>query len=162
MPSTMEKSYGPFLRPTWHFVSADDIYWMLALTAPQIKASMKSRHQELGLSETVVTQSNDLIEKALGEAKSLTREELIVLLKNAGIATDANRMSHLLARAELDGIVCSGPIKSGKQTYALLEERVPKTKSLMKDEALATLAKKYFASRGPATCRISFWCGFVC
>jgi hypothetical protein len=145
------------LRPTWHFVSADDIYWMLALTAPRIKASMKSRHQELGLSETVVTQSNDLIEKALGEAKSLTREELIVLLKNAGIATDANRMSHLLARAELDGIVCSGPIKSGKQTYALLEERVPKTKSLMKDEALATLAKKYFASRGPATLQDFVW-----
>src|SRR5829696_3376334 len=28
------------LRPTWHFVSADDIYWMLHLTAPQIKSSL--------------------------------------------------------------------------------------------------------------------------
>ena len=25
------------MRPTWHFVSADDIYWLLELTAPQIK-----------------------------------------------------------------------------------------------------------------------------
>src|SRR6185369_12450495 len=35
------------LRPTWHFVSADDIYWMLDLTASRLKASMKSRHKQL-------------------------------------------------------------------------------------------------------------------
>ena len=29
------------LRPTWHLVSCDDIHWMLDLTAPRIKASMK-------------------------------------------------------------------------------------------------------------------------
>ena len=29
------------LRPTWHIVSADDLRWMLALTAPRIKAGMK-------------------------------------------------------------------------------------------------------------------------
>ncbi len=52
------------LRPTWHFVSADDIYWMLALTAPQIKASMKSRHQELGFLKLLLRKQR-LIEKAL-------------------------------------------------------------------------------------------------
>ncbi len=41
------------LRPTWHFVSADDIYWMIDLTAPQIKASLRSRHKELELSENI-------------------------------------------------------------------------------------------------------------
>ncbi len=25
------------LRPTWHFVSSDDINWMLDLTAPRLK-----------------------------------------------------------------------------------------------------------------------------
>ena len=39
------------LRPTWHWVSSEDIYWMLELTAPQIKAKLKSRHNELGLDE---------------------------------------------------------------------------------------------------------------
>ena len=28
------------LRPTWHFVTPADIRWMLALTAPRIKATM--------------------------------------------------------------------------------------------------------------------------
>src|SRR5512136_1152710 len=30
------------LRPTWHFVSDNDIRWMLELTAPRIKASLRS------------------------------------------------------------------------------------------------------------------------
>lgn len=30
------------LRPTWHLVSAEDISWMLELTAPQIKSELES------------------------------------------------------------------------------------------------------------------------
>ena len=145
------------LRPTWHLVSADDIYWMLALTAPQIKASLKSRHKELALSEAIFAKSNTIIEKALRGGKHLIREELMAALGKAKIATDDNRSSHLLLRAELDGIACSGATKVGKQTYALLEARVPKTKPLTKEEALAKLAKKYFTSHCPATLQDFVW-----
>ncbi len=41
------------LRPTWHLVSARDIYWMLELTAPQVKTLAKARHKELELNETI-------------------------------------------------------------------------------------------------------------
>ncbi|MGH7456603.1 MAG: winged helix DNA-binding domain-containing protein, partial [bacterium] len=145
------------LRPTWHFVSADDIYWLLELTAPQIKASLKSRHKELALSEAVFAKSNAIIEKALRDGEHLTREELIAKLGKAKIATDENRAAHLLLWAELDGIACSGATKAGKQTYALLEARVPRTKPLAKDEALAKLAKKYFSSHCPATLQDFVW-----
>jgi hypothetical protein len=66
-------------------------------------------------------------------------------------------MSHIMLRAEQDGVVCSGATKGGKRTYALLEERVPKTKSMTKEEALATLARKYFTSHGPATPQDFVW-----
>jgi len=145
------------LRPTWHLVSADDSYWMLELTAPQIKAALKSRHKELELSETIFAKSNTIIEKALRGGKHLIREELMAALGKAKIATGDNRASHLLLRAELDGIACSGATKAGKQTYALLAERVPKTKPLAKEEALAKLAKKYFTSHGPATLQDFVW-----
>ena len=52
------------MRPTLHFVSAEDIYWILELTAPQIKSSLKSRHKELELSESIFTKSSRIIEKA--------------------------------------------------------------------------------------------------
>jgi hypothetical protein len=77
--------------------------------------------------------------------------------RKAKIPVNDNRMSHILSWVELDGLVCSGAPKGGKQTHALLEERVPKTKSITKEEALANLAKKYFASHGPATLQDFIW-----
>jgi hypothetical protein len=145
------------MRPTWHFVSAEDIYWMLELTAPKIKSSLKSRHKELELSESIFSKSNFIIEKALSFGLSLTREELAKEYDKAMINTNGNRLSHLLLRAELDGIVCSGPIKENKQTYALLNERVPCKKVLSRDESLGELAKRYFTSRCPATLQDFIW-----
>jgi hypothetical protein len=139
------------LRPTWHLVSADDIRWMLELTAPQIQAGMRSRHKELGLTASVLSKSRKILEKALRDGNHSTREELIPLLNKAGIATDENRASHLFAAAELDGLICSGKSKGGKQTFGLLDERVPQTGPIGRDDALASLAKRYFSSHGPAT-----------
>jgi hypothetical protein len=145
------------LRPTWHFVSNDDIYWMLALTAPKIKARFKSRHIDLGITTEIIRKSNRIIEKALRDGKNLTREEIITDLAKAKIDTGQNRASHLFAWAELEGLICSGAIKCGKPTFGLLEERVPNKKSLPKEEALATLACKYFSSRSPATLQDFIW-----
>jgi len=53
------------LRPTWHFVSADDIYWMLQLSASKIKSSLKSRHSQLELTlEDFIWWSNLTIKDA--------------------------------------------------------------------------------------------------
>lgn len=139
------------LRPTWHLVSADDIYWLLELTAPYLLASQKTRHKELELTETIFSKSNRIIENALSKGPHLLREEILAALQQAKISTEDNRSSYLLCRAELDGIICSGKTRDGKQTYALLAERVPNKKTLSKEEALATLAERYFTSRGPAT-----------
>jgi hypothetical protein len=145
------------MRPTWHFVSAGDIYWMLKLTAPQIKSASKSRDKELELTEAIFVKSNNIIEKALSKSKCLTREELKKEFDAAKIKTDNNRLSHLLLRAELDEIVCSGPIKDNKQTYALLSERVPYKRVLTHDESLAELATRYFTSHCPATLKDFVW-----
>ena len=71
------------LRRTWHFVSADDIYWMLDLTAPRIKASMKSRHKAMGITDAMLAKSNRVVRKALERHGHLSREKLIEELKGA-------------------------------------------------------------------------------
>jgi hypothetical protein len=145
------------LRPTWHFVSADDIYWMLDLTGPQIKASMKSRDKQLGLTENLVKKSNSIIEKALSNGNHLTREELIAELERAHIDTGDNRASHFFLRAEIESIICSGKIKKNKPTYTLLSEWVPGSNSLSREEAMMKLVRKYFTSHGPATLQDFVW-----
>jgi hypothetical protein len=64
--------------------------------------------------------------------------------------------------AELEGVICSGPRKGKQFTYALLDERVPKTKPKTPEESLAELATRYFASHGPATARdFAWWSGLT-
>lgn len=145
------------LRPTWHLVAAEDLHWMLALSAPKLKASLKARHKELELTDAVRKKSNSIIEKALAQHGHLTREELVTELKKAKIAVDNNRSSHLLFWAEMEALICSGSLKNKQPTYALLQEWVPKTKALTKEEALAQLAYKYFNSHGPATLPDFVW-----
>jgi len=48
-------------------------------------------------------------------------------------------------------------MKDKQTTYALLQERIPKPKSLKKEEALFKLAKKYFESHCPATLSDFIW-----
>jgi len=145
------------MRPTWHFVSADDIYWMLELTASQIKAVLNSRHRLLELTEIGVRKSQEVMEKALSTKNSMTREELLNELQKANIPTDLQRASHFMLRAEIDGLICSGVIKGKKQTYDLLSVRVPRKIIMLKEEALAKLAKSYFSSHGPATLPDFVW-----
>lgn len=145
------------LRPTWHFVSRDDIYWMLDLTAPKLKASLKGRHRRLELTESVLKKSNKIIQKSLDEKKFATRKELVTQLNKAKIPTDENRASHIFLNAELNKIICSGKMKGKENTYALLSERIDKPKIFSRQEALAILADKYFQSHGPATLRDFVW-----
>ncbi|HEU4325574.1 MAG TPA: winged helix DNA-binding domain-containing protein [Roseiflexaceae bacterium] len=140
------------LRPTWHFVVPEDIHWLLALTAPRVHALNAPYYRKLGLDDALYGRIVDVLTAALRDGKQLTRDELRRMFDQAGIATaGALRMSYMLMRAELDGILCSGP-RSGKQfTYMLLKARVPQARQLTREAALAELARRYFLSRGPAT-----------
>ncbi|MDD2306031.1 MAG: winged helix DNA-binding domain-containing protein [Prolixibacteraceae bacterium] len=145
------------MRPTWHFVSADNIYWMLQLTSKQIKSITKSRKRDLGLTENDLAKSKEVLVKSLEGNRSLTREELSDELNRAGINTFEQRLPHILMDAEIDGIICSGGIQGKNQAYALLAERVPVKKTFSREESLALLVKKYFTSHGPATLPDFVW-----
>jgi len=151
------------MRPTWHFVARADIRWLLKLTAPRVNAAFSYNYRKFELDDAVFKRSNKALANALRNGGQLTRENLRTVVQRAGIAADnLVRFIHILARAELDGVICSGG-RTGKQfTYALLDERVPKTKVLTRDEALSKLARRYFTSHGPATLQdFAWWSGLT-
>ena len=151
------------LRPTWHFVAAEDVRWMLELTGPRVRARMAPYDKHLELDEKVFTRSLAAITKALEQEQHLTRGELRAVLDRSRIgATGTQRLAHIVMRAELDAIICSG-VRRGKQfTYALLEERAPRARRLQRDEALSELAARYFSTRGPATIQdFAWWSGLT-
>ena len=146
------------LRPTWHFVAPDDIRWLLELTAPRVNARAGPNFRKYELDAAVFKKTHKVLINALRNGKHLTRAELRAVLNRSGIAADdLIRLTHIMLRAELDGVVCSGP-RVGKQfTYALIDERVAPAKALTRDEALGKLTERYFTSHGPATLHDYVW-----
>lgn len=145
------------LRPTWHFVTPADIRWMLELTAPQVHRRMSTYDRQLGLDAGVMRRAATIFERALGDGEYLTRAELGAHLGRAGLPSDGTRLAHLAMYAELEGVICSGPRRAKRFTYALLANRAPHARSLQHDEALAELSRRYFRSHGPATIRDFVW-----
>jgi hypothetical protein len=145
------------LRPTWHFVAPEDIRWMLELTGPRLKATIASYARHVSLDDAAFKRSRTVLTTALRGGAHLTRGELRQTFQRAGIPADGLRTVLMLMRAELDGLICSGPRVGKAFTYALLEERVPRSQALTRDEALVELARRYFTSRGPATLQDFVW-----
>lgn len=145
------------LRPTWHFVPALDIRWMLELTGPRVQLRMAPYNRHLELDARILTRAAAVFERALRDGRCLTRNELGARLARAGIAATGQRLAHIAMHAELEGIVCSGPRKDRQFTYALLAERAPRARRRDRDEALAELTRRYFRSHGPATVRDFVW-----
>jgi hypothetical protein len=148
------------LRPTWHFVSPENIRWMLDLSAGRIKGAAKSRDRDLEITETLYAKTNRIITRSLEGNKHMTRDDLAKELGKTKINADKARGYHFIMRAELDGLICSGAARGKTQTYALLSERAPAASPLPKDESLARLANIYFCSHSPATLRdFAWWSG---
>jgi hypothetical protein len=140
------------LRPTWHFVAPSDIRWLLALTAPRVHLLNATYYRRVGLDDDLYARAREVLIQALVGRAYLTRDELRQAFDAAHIAADVElRLIYILMRAELEGLICSGPRRGKQFTYALLDERVPSTAPLGREEALAELARRYFTSHGPAT-----------
>jgi hypothetical protein len=145
------------LRPTWHFVHREDIRWILELTAPRVHAMCRTYYKQLGLGQHVLARSDAAIARALANRTHLTRPEISALLRRARITSEPLVVGFLLMHAELEGIICNGTPRGTRQTYALVDECVPRSKSLPRDEAIAELARRYFTSHGPATLNDFRW-----
>jgi len=147
------------LRPTWHFVRAEDIGWLLDLTGPRVRrVTGQQLRNTYGPDERSIGQAVAALTQALASRGQLTRAQVADALRERGIRGSGQMLMILLAHAELDGLICSGGIVDGEHTYALMSERVPTPRRLGRTEALAELALRYFTWHGPATERdLAYW-----
>ena len=151
------------MRGTLHFVAAQDVRWLLALLTPRVIAHSAGRYRQLELDEATFARSKEVFAKALQGGKQLTRDEMLQgLEQEADIPTAGQRGYHLLGRSAQDGLICFGSRRGKQQTFALLDEWVPPTNALARDEALAELTRRYFTSHGPATVQdLKRWAGLT-
>jgi hypothetical protein len=145
------------MRGTLHFASSQDIRWMIKLFGKRLLQTARQRDAHLGLSDKTVEKTMRLFYNALKGGNTLTRSEMYKILENGGVPSKNNLGYHMLYRAAWDGLICFAAHDGKEQTFALLDEWIPKSKELSNDQAIAELAYRYFSSHGPATIRDYVW-----
>jgi hypothetical protein len=113
------------LRPTWHFVAAEDVRWILKVTAPRIQKLNQTIYRRESLDPTTLERGLALIVEELKDGRYRTRAELGQALADRRLASERLGLAYIVMNAELEGVICSGPMRGTQQTYALLDERVP-------------------------------------
>jgi hypothetical protein len=139
------------LRPTWHFVLPADIRWIMALTGPRVARFLQYLRDGGPADQAKLRKGVDKIRSALSEGGRMTRVQLVEHLRQRGAASvDPIETNRMFIRAELDLVIASGGLAGKSQTYALLDEIAPVSRSagpaeFDRDWALGEL------THGPAT-----------
>jgi hypothetical protein len=147
------------LRPTWHYAAADDVAWLIDLTAPRVRKTTRLQLRTAhGLDEHATERLSTSVLEAL-DSTQLTRTDLAERLAASGHDLTGQSLMILLADLELQLLVCSGrPADDGTHTYARFADRLRSPRRLERGDALAELALRYFTGHGPATERdLAYW-----
>jgi len=142
------------LRPTWHYVSAADLRWLLRLTSPKVESGMAARHRQLGLDEPLLASALDVLANSLAGRGFAARTALGAALADAGLLTPGDplfgqQVGHVLLIAELRGLVCSAPVPTIAHQYALVEEVISPTPERGRNEAITELVGRFVSGHGP-------------
>ncbi|HVL25778.1 MAG TPA: winged helix DNA-binding domain-containing protein [Thermomicrobiales bacterium] len=150
------------MRGTLHLVAAEDLPWMLELTAPRMLKSAATRRAQLGLDASVLDRARQLAVDALRGGNHLTRSELLGLWSEASLNAVGPRGSHMLAYLAQTGVICFGPVRGNEQLIVLIEEWIPRPRHSDREQRLGEWMGRYFRSHGPATVRdAARWTGLT-
>lgn len=150
------------MRPTWHFVAPEDLLWIQRLTRARVHAANAYQYRRLEIDRAAIKRCRALLDVTLDQLHHPTRDELAAAFAKGGLPCDGSRLAYLLMQAELEGVLCSGPLQGKQFTYARVEERVKTSRPLDGEEALGELARRYFRSHGPATAHdFAWWSGLT-
>jgi hypothetical protein len=145
------------LRPTWHFVAAEDLAWIQAATGPRVHAVNAYYNRQHGIDDELAGKARKVMGEVLRDGNHLTRAELGQALAAGGVDATGSRLAYVIMGAELDGVLCNGAMRGKQHTYALVSERTPEVPELTPDAALAELTLRYFTGHGPATVKDFAW-----
>jgi hypothetical protein len=115
------------LRPTWHLVAAEDIRWILEVTAPRVQKLNQTIYRRERLDPATLDRGLALIVEELQGGRYRTRAELGQALAERCVVSERLGLAYIVMNAELEGVICSGPMRGAQHTYALLDERVQRS-----------------------------------
>jgi hypothetical protein len=142
------------MRNTIHLVAAADAKWMTALLGPMIRRRFETvRWPQLGLTPDVLAAAEAASAELL-HGRALSRHEFADALAEHGvpISRDEQAPTHVLVYLSAIGLTCRAADRGREARFSLLDEWLPGAEDGPRgDDALAELARRYFAAFSPAT-----------
>jgi hypothetical protein len=127
-----------------------------------IARKARSRWRGLGLTDGVLDRVSTALADSLRDGP-LTRREISAALADRGVTLepDPQVVTHAVMHASTTGLVCRGPDRGRDATFVLLADWLPAAPAGPSgDDALAELARRYFAAYSPATAAdFAVWSG---
>ena len=139
------------LRPTWHLVAPEDLRWLLALTAPRVHQANGTIYRQVGLDMSIRDRAAAAIADGWTGGQPMTRSQLFEVLADEGLPHSGIAGAYLVMHAELEQVICSGPLHGRQHTYVPMDDRIPSAASLDHRDAVARLVRRYLLGHGPAT-----------
>ena len=143
------------MRATIHLVAADDVRWLTALIGPSFGRRFRKRWLDIGLTPEVLRRTADALPEVLSGRPPQTKSEIVAALCECDVTfpmDDPQAPVHVLVHATGEGLLCRGAERGRDSTFALVDEWLPGTPPGPRgDDALAELARRYFAAFAPAT-----------
>lgn len=137
------------MRGTLHWVPAEDARWMCELLAAPRSTTLATRFAQLGITEADVALAGRLFEEHLREPMS--RPDVAALLGRHGIDPTGQRSYHLIGHSCMSGLICQGPLIGKQPSLVLIDAWVPHSRTVSREEGLATVAERYVRGHGPVT-----------
>lgn len=150
------------MRGTLFAVAAEDLGWMLSLTADPVLRSTVKRRDELGLTDEMLDRAEE-VARAVVPATGLSRANLLEAWVEAGLPVEGGRGYHQIFHLAVSGVVCLGPIRETKggateQLFVIAAEWVgSRARRLDREEAIAEWFRRYVLSHGPVADKEFLW-----
>lgn len=136
-------------RGTLHLVLPEDLRWMNQLAQPPVRQVLETQLQQAGIDSATQQKSLRLLETLLPQP--LARTAIAHAFAEARLPATGQAFRQLLHYATSLGLICHGARVGNDESFVLLDAAVATSPKLLREEALARLALRYFGSRGPAT-----------
>lgn len=152
------------MRGTLHIIPAQDLRWVLSITADRQRRQAAGRRRDLGIDVAMVDAVVASVVPRLRDG-GLTRAEMFEVFAGIGIDPGGQRGIHLLSELTLDRLICQGPVVardgvSREQRFVLVETHI--REHAAPDDPLAELFVRYIDGHGPAgVADFAWWSGLT-
>jgi hypothetical protein len=145
------------MRGTLHAVAAEDLRWILDLTAERTLKGQARPRAERGLDDATIEQAARVARELLQGGGRASRSTFLAALDEGGVPTKEQAGYHVISHLAHSQVICWGPMAGDQQALVLCDEWLPPTPARSRDETLGMFLLRYLQGHGPATLQDFSW-----